>query len=89
MKNNGPTPTNAIKIPPNAGTINLMMLKAIEFRANAFTSRSFGIIEARREMRQGSFIVQEIPIKKTKVNKFQMFSWPISTIIPKEKERIA
>ena len=89
MKKIGPTPVNVIRTPPIAGMHNLLTLKAMEFKANALTSPSLGIIEASKEIRHGSLIVQEIPIKKTNANKFQIVSCPDRTVTPKEAESIA
>ena len=89
MINNGPTPTHVIKRPPIAGTHNLIILKAIEFRAKALIIPSLGIIEASRDIRLGSFIVHEIPIKSTKINKPDILSLPAMITTPNIRESIA
>ena len=86
-RNIGQAPINPRNNPPAAGTLSLIMLNAIAFRAKAFISFSLGTIVVINAIRAGSWIVHAIPIRNTKPNKFQVAPKP--TIMKMENVTIS
>ena len=76
-------PIATIIIPPSAGIISRIRLKAIELSANAFMRFSLGTIDDNNDIRAGSCMVQANPINNTKPIMVKVLFWPVMIIIEK------
>ena len=78
-----PTPSVAITRPTAAGTANLVMLKAMEFKAKAFRRFSLGTSEGISDILFGSANTQPTPISPAKRKIDQVVATPRRTIAAK------